>query len=267
MAEPQDVGQPTYEDLRSSAPEKVRNAWTKADRLEDQMRMTYDQVGDDSRHSKEYKQELSWNAYDKLAPQVLEAREEAREQLEKSSRLSRIQSLPFPPGETPRTTDTSKLLLSQGEYHRISRKLDRIEKRPGPMRTSVVDVLRNEWAEALEKGETEGASICRGILSVIDEYGFDVDDVEPFRRVSIRTPWSMPRGLRLYSGTCLTRLSYPSLIYRGPVRGRSGARRRSRRRGRRTLSTGRPIRSSRPTPDTWVRCHEPAQSAPIPIVV
>jgi hypothetical protein len=187
MAEPQDVGTESYEDIRASAPEKVRNAWNKADRVEDAMRIQFDQIAGDSRHSDEYKRELSWGAYDKLGPQVLEAREEAREQLEKSARMSRIQSLPFPPGEGPRTTDTSKLLLSQSEYQRTSRKLDRIEKRPGPMRTSVLDVLRSEWAEALEKGETEEASICRGILSVIDEYGFDVDDVvDPFRRVRHR---------------------------------------------------------------------------------
>jgi hypothetical protein len=48
--------------------------------------------------------------------------------------MSRLQSIPFPDGHGPVTQSVDKILIGQGEYNRIARKLDKADAQPGPMR-------------------------------------------------------------------------------------------------------------------------------------
>jgi hypothetical protein len=91
--------------------------------------------------------------------------------------MSRLQSIPFPDGHGPVTQSVDKILIGQGEYNRIARKLDKADAQPGPMRRSKVDILREEYRSGLERGGEGGSAVLRGVLSAIDELGLDPEDV------------------------------------------------------------------------------------------
>jgi hypothetical protein len=185
----------SYEQLRDGATGDGGDAWRAADRLTGNLYSLYRELKEDPRYSDDYKAEKAWAAYDANEAKIEAERERAREHLEKQARSGERFGIPMPPGEAISTADTTKLLASQNEASRIVRKIDRIDDsgKGGPLKPDRLDVLRQEYARALETDGAEGAIVCRGVLSAADELGIDADSVvDGFRKDRHRE--SLERG-------------------------------------------------------------------------
>jgi hypothetical protein len=175
--------QPSYEEVRDSAPTEARTLWQAADKEEENLRTLYGQLKDDPRYTEEHKSAQAWEKYEAKKQGIIEGKEKARETLSNNARAYQRMSLPFPPEEGPVTKDNEKLLLSQNEASRIVRKLERISNTKGPFKQNPTKVLKEEYERGLEVGGVQGGSICRGVLTACDEFGVDVDSVvDDFRK-------------------------------------------------------------------------------------
>jgi hypothetical protein len=180
--EPTNPNQPlsSYEDLRGSARGEAGELCKAADREEANLGKYYEQLQDDPRFTEEYRADLAWNRYNKAKEKIVEGRTKAGEQLASDATIYHRQSLPFPAGEGPITNDSSKILITQNEAQRISRKLTRLQESAGAagrFRPDITSSLREEYERGLEVGGTMGGALCRAVLSVADEYGVEVDRV------------------------------------------------------------------------------------------
>jgi hypothetical protein len=184
--EPTNPNQPpnTYEDLRDSARGEAASLWKTADREEGNLSKFYEQLQDDPRYTSEHKSELAWAKYNQAKEKIVRGREKAGEQLANDAAVYHRQSLPFPASEGPVTQDSQKILITQNESARISRKLARMqEASTGPFRPDLTSALRDEYQRGLDVGGVMGGSLCRAVLAVCDEYGVTPDSVvDSFRK-------------------------------------------------------------------------------------
>lgn len=177
----------SYEDLRGSARGQAGELWKAADKEEASLGAYYEQLKEDPRFTEEHKAELAWGRYNQAKEKIVEGREKAGEQLANDAAVYHRQSIPFPASEGPVTQDSQKILITQNETQRISRKLARLQEAPGPFRPDITSALRQEYERGLEVGGTMGGALCRATLAVCDEQGIDPDAVvDGFRRARHR---------------------------------------------------------------------------------
>jgi hypothetical protein len=174
----------TYEDLRGSARGQAGELWKAADREEANLSKFYEQLEADPRYTSEHKAELAWGRYNQAKQKIVEGKTKASEQLANDAAVYHRQSIPFPASEGPITQDSQKILISQSETQRISRKLARMQDAStGPFRPDLTSALRQEYERGLEVGGVMGGSLCRAVLAVCDEVGVDADSVvDSFRQ-------------------------------------------------------------------------------------
>jgi hypothetical protein len=174
----------SYEDLRGSARGQAGELWKAADKEEASLGAYYEQLKEDPRFTEEHKAELAWGRYNQAKEKIVEGREKAGEQLANDAAVYHRQSIPFPASEGPVTQDSQKILITQNETARISRKLSRMqEQTTGPFRPDLTSALREEYERGLEVGGVMGGSLCRGVLAVCDEYGVEANAVvDSFRQ-------------------------------------------------------------------------------------
>jgi hypothetical protein len=158
--------------------------WKVADREEASLSRYYEQLQDDPRFTQEYRAELAWSKYNQAKEKIVEGRTKAGAQLASDAAVYRRQSLPFPGSEGPITQDSQKILITQNETARISRKLSRMQDvSTGPFRPDLTSALREEYGRGLDVGGVMGGSLCRAVLAVCDEVGVDADSVvDSFRQ-------------------------------------------------------------------------------------
>jgi hypothetical protein len=149
MAENLNQPPSTYESLRDSARGEAGALWKAADREEANLGKYYDQLKEDVRFTDTHKAELAWGRYNQVKDKIVEGREKASEQLASDAEVYRRQSLPFPGGEGPVSQDPQKILISQNEAQRISRKLAKLQETAGagPFRPDITSALREETAK------------------------------------------------------------------------------------------------------------------------
>jgi hypothetical protein len=173
----------SYESLRDSARGQAASLWKTADKEEASLGAYYEQLRDDPRFTEEHKSELAWGRYNQAKEKIVEGREKASEQLAADAATYHRQSLPMPGGEGPITQDLQKILVTQNETQRISRKLARLREAPGRFRPDITSTLRQEYGRGLEVGGVMGGALCRAVLAVCDEQGVDPDSVvDGFRK-------------------------------------------------------------------------------------
>jgi hypothetical protein len=173
----------SYEELRDSARGEAASLWKAADREEEALTNYYEALADDPRFTDEYRSTLAWQRYHDAKEKIVGGRQKASEQLAANAATYHRQSLPMPGGEGPITQDALKILITQNETQRISRKLARLQEAPGPFRPDITSALRQEYERGLEVGGTMGGALCRAALAVCDEQGIDPDAVvDGFRR-------------------------------------------------------------------------------------
>jgi hypothetical protein len=183
MAENPNQPPSTYESLRDSARGEAGALWKAADREEANLGKYYEQLKEDVRFTDTHKAELAWSKFNEAKETIIQGRERAGEQLATDARTYRAQSLPMPGGEGPITQDTEKIIITQNETQRISRKLARLQEAPGPFRPDITSTLRQEYGRGLEVGGVMGGALCRAVLAVADEQGVDPDSVvDTFRK-------------------------------------------------------------------------------------
>jgi hypothetical protein len=172
------VAPDSYEGLRDSARGEAASLWKTADREEASLSRFYEELQHDPRYTSEHKSELAWARFNKAKAKIVESKAKASEQLANDAAVYRRQALPFPPSEGPITSDTQKILISQNESARLSRKLARMQDQAtGPFRPDLTSALREEYERGLELGGVMGGSLCRAVLAVCDEVGVDADSV------------------------------------------------------------------------------------------
>jgi DNA replication initiation complex subunit (GINS family) len=145
--EPTNPNQPpnTYEDLRDSARGEAASLWKTADREEASLSKFYEELQDDPRYTSEHKSELAWARYNRAREKIVEGRTKAGEQLANDAAVYRRQALPFPGSEGPITQDSQKIIITQNETARISRKLARMQdSATGPFRPDLKSTPREE---------------------------------------------------------------------------------------------------------------------------
>jgi len=174
----------TYEDLRASARGEAASLWKEADRQESALAAYYEGLQNDPRYAEGFKAELAWKKFNEVKDKITSGRQKAKEQLSTDAAVYQRQSLPMPGGEGPITQDAQKIIISQNETQRISRKLQRLRESAGagPLRPDITTALKEEYARGLELGGTMGA-LCRAVLAVCDEELVDADSVvDSFRQ-------------------------------------------------------------------------------------
>ena len=93
----------------------------------------------------------------------------------------------MPESESLTTTNTKKLLLTQGEQSRIYRHLDCRASVRGPLKRSPMQVLNEEYARGLQICGPQGGAICRAVYEIARDTGADLDAVvDAHRRDSHR---------------------------------------------------------------------------------
>lgn len=174
----------SYEQLRDQATGDGGEAWRAADRATGKLYALYRELKEDPRYSEEHKAEKAWESYEATKEKIEADKAKAKELLANQARSAERFSIPFPPGESLTTTDTSKLLASQNEASRVIRKLDRMEGGgKGSFKPDRLAVLKAEYRRGLETDGVQGAIICRGVLEAADELGMDKHSiVEGFRK-------------------------------------------------------------------------------------
>jgi hypothetical protein len=151
MAENLNQPPSTYESLRDSARGEAGALWKAADREEANLGKYYEQLKEDVRFTDTHKAELAWGRYNQVKDKIVEGRTKAGEQLAHDAAVYRRQALPFPPSEGPVTQDTQKIVISQNETQRISRKLARMQDAStGPFRPDLTSAIRQEYERGLE---------------------------------------------------------------------------------------------------------------------
>lgn len=168
----------TYETLRDSATGEAKTAWDAVDRERTKLREYYRQLEEDPKFADDYKSEQAWARYQSAREKIEAYAPKAREALEKQARIAERFSIPMPSGESVITHDTDKIIAGQNEASRIVRRIDRMDTSgKGPFKPDRRQILQTEYKRGLELGGTQGAIICRGVLSAADELGIDADSV------------------------------------------------------------------------------------------
>ena len=177
----------TYERIQQEAKGLGVEEWKRADTARGGLTEFYQKLQDDPRITDLARSERAWERYEAVRAQVEAEGAKARELSERSARTSERLSIPIPESESLTTTNTEKLLLTQGEQSRIYRHLDRIANTSGPLERKPVQVLQEEYARGLQIGGPQGGAICRAVYEIARDTGADIDAiVDTHRRDSHR---------------------------------------------------------------------------------
>lgn len=182
--------QPSYQQMRDSAPTEAKALWNRVDAQIGDLRAYYEQLKDDPRYADEYKAEQAWQRYEVVAEKVAKDKERLKAELHKQAASGERFSVPMPGQEPLVTNDTQKILAAQNEAARIVRRIDRMDAKAtsakggkSPFKPDWAEVCRDEYKKGLDLGGVQGGIICRGALAAAEEVGVDRDSVvDPFRK-------------------------------------------------------------------------------------
>jgi hypothetical protein len=168
---------PTYEDIQGQAKGSGVEEWKRADKARAGLPEYYRELQDDPRITDLVRSEKAWERYEAVKAQVEADSTKARELSERSARTAERQSIPMPDGEPLITTDSDKLLLTQGEHNRINRLIDRKSSRATKATPfSPGKFLKEEFARGREIAGMRGGAICRAVVEIAQE-GFPSEDI------------------------------------------------------------------------------------------
>jgi hypothetical protein len=168
---------PTYEGIQEQAKGPGVEEWRRADKARADLSEFYRTLQEDPRISDLARSEQAWQRYEAVKAQV-EAESTKAKELSARSRdtLERL-SIPTPESEGLITTNTEKLLLTQGEANRINRRLERLESVAGPIKPSSEAILKEEYARGLQVGGPQGGAICRAVVEIARDAGADINRI------------------------------------------------------------------------------------------
>ena len=189
---------PTYDDIQREAKGPGVEEWRRADQARSDLTEFYRQLEADPRISDLARSERAWARYGLVRAEVEQAAPEARAKMAHSAEVAARQSIPTPEGEALTTSNTEKLLLTQGEQSRIYRQLDRLESARGPFKRTPAQVLKEEYTRGLQIGGPQGGAICRAVYEIARDTGVDIESiVDEHRRDSHRRALEDAQGAEM----------------------------------------------------------------------
>jgi hypothetical protein len=214
-SEPQESARLTpYDELRQSdfIPKPLREQWATLDFHRQAYQDKLLRLERDGDLSDEAKVRRATELSQGEGPKIEREGKDLKAALLKAAEQSQRASLPIPSGESLNPSDPTKVLISQLEAARISRRIDRAESKPGPFKPDARDVLADEYKAGMKMGDTRGGAIIRGALMVAEERGLgddwvprrerDAEFVDSARQLSYTANWvpvqppGVPRSLQ-----------------------------------------------------------------------
>jgi hypothetical protein len=168
---------PIYEEIQSQAKGPGVEEWKRADKARGSLPEFYRQLEADPRFSDLARAERAWERYEAVRAEVEQSAPEAQAKMARSAETAVRQSIPMPESEALATTNTEKLLLTQGEQGRIYRQLDRLESARGPLKRTPNQVLKEEYARGLQIGGPQGGAIARAVCEIARDTGVDIESI------------------------------------------------------------------------------------------
>ena len=177
----------TYENIQSRAKGPGVEEWRRVDKARAGLPEFYRGLQEDPRITPLARSEKALERYEAVREQAEAESARARELSAEAAKTYRRLSIPTPESEALTTSNTEKLLLTQGEQSRIYRQLDRLESARGPLKRTPAQVLKEEYERGLQVGGPQGGAICRAVYEIARDTGADIDSiVDEHRRDSHR---------------------------------------------------------------------------------
>jgi hypothetical protein len=157
--------------------------WVELDAARSKLSDFYATLQGDPKYSAAHKSAEAWARYEQTAARIAQLAPEARQKMLKSADGLERQSIPMPSEESINTRDMSKLSLTQGERSRIVERIDHVPDvikrmqaagKNTPRTPTAEQILREEYAEGLNIGGPLGGAICRAVVGLARDRGYDI---------------------------------------------------------------------------------------------